>query len=78
MANGAQDLGGNIQSNATGPSSATADGITVAAQPIPDVIAADKYLAGKQANGAPPFGIRFAKIVSPGAQQGCSRPWSGC
>ena len=50
-----------------GPKSATTDGMTVESQPIPDLIAADKYLASKCAASSPTRGLRFNKLVPPGA-----------
>lgn len=62
------DLSGTIQSGAANPVQAAQDGLSAQQQPLPDVIAADKYLAAKQANQVAPFGIRIGAIVSPGAQ----------
>ena len=68
------DLSSNIQGNATGPQTATADGVTFTQQPLLDQIAADKYLAAKQANQGPPFGIVIAGVIAPSAQ---GNSWSG-
>ncbi len=62
------DLSGQIQTTAANPSSASQDGLSANAQPLQDLIAADKYLAARQSNQRPPFGVVFGKIVSPGAQ----------
>lgn len=62
------DLSGKIQTTAANPSSASQDGLSANAQPLQDLIATDKYLAARQANKRPPFGVVFAKLVSPGAQ----------
>lgn len=62
------DMTGQIQSTAANPSQASADGVSASAQPLGDLIEADKYLKATEANRAPAFGVVFAKIVSPGAQ----------
>jgi len=67
MAADPNDLTGQIQTTAANPSQAAQDGLSASAQPIPDLIAADKYLKASESNGKPPFGVVFAKIVSPGA-----------
>jgi hypothetical protein len=64
----AEDVENAIRQNAQGPESAEADGVKVKQHPLPDQIAADKYLAGKDAvrrNPARAF-ARF-KIVPPGS-----------
>ncbi|WP_020473374.1 hypothetical protein [Zavarzinella formosa] len=51
------DLSDEIADAAANPASAEADGVKAQAQPIPDLIEADRYLAGKTAlNGANPKG----------------------
>ena len=70
------DLTSQIQTTAANPSTASQDGLSVGAQPLPDLIAADKYLLAKEASGAAPWGLQFAKIISPG--QGNSYPGSNC
>ena len=45
----AEDIDNAIRLNAQGPESAEADGVKVTQHPLPDQIAADKYLAGKDA-----------------------------
>ncbi|NLF31330.1 MAG: hypothetical protein GX591_10645 [Planctomycetes bacterium] len=63
----ADDLDSAIKTNAEGPKQASADGVTVQQHSLPDQIAADKYLASKQAvskNPAKAF-VRV-KIVPPG------------
>jgi len=62
------DLSGNIQTGAINPAAAAADGVSANQHPLPNVIEADRYLAAKQATQAPPFGVVFAKFVSPGTQ----------
>ena len=61
------DLKDTIKQNAEGPKQAAADGVNVQQHPLDDQIAADKYLAGKEAvskNPAKAF-IRV-RIVPPG------------
>jgi hypothetical protein len=64
----ADDLTEAIQQNAQGPASAEADGVKVTQHPLADQIAADKYLAGKDAvRRNPARAFARVKIVSPGA-----------
>jgi len=63
----ADDLKDAIKQNAEGPKQASADGVNVQQHGLADQIAADKYLAGKEAvskNPAKAF-VRV-KIVPPG------------
>jgi len=63
----AEDLKDAIKQNAEGPKQASADGVNVQQHSLDDQIAADKYLAGKEAvskNPAKAF-VRV-KIVPPG------------
>jgi hypothetical protein len=61
----ADDL--DIKTNAEGPKQASADGVTVEQHPLPDQIAADKYLASKRVfSKNPAKGFVRVKIVSPG------------
>lgn len=54
-----------IEQNALGPKKATGDTGSMEQHPIPDQIAADKYVKSKDANtrGLP---IRYVKFVPPG------------
>ena len=52
--------------NAQGPESAEADGVKVKQHSLPDQIAADKYLASKDARRNPARAFARVKIVSPG------------
>ena len=63
------DMTPQIQSTAANPSQAAQDGLSASAQPLNDLIEADRYLKSAAVNGTPPFGVRFAAIVSPGAQR---------
>jgi hypothetical protein len=49
----AEELDNTIRENATGPESASADGVQVKQQDLRDQIEADKYLAGKDARRNP-------------------------
>jgi hypothetical protein len=74
----AEDLAETIAQNAQGPESAEADGVKVKQHPLPDQtrlrpgyagqVAADKYLAGKEAaRRNPARAFTSVKIVSPGS-----------
>ena len=64
----AEDLSDNIRENAQGPTEASVDGQTVRQQPLKDQIAADRYLAGKEAAKKPGLGgLKFCKLVPPGS-----------
>lgn len=57
-----------IEQNALGPASVTnADGQSVSAKDIDQLIEADKYLKAQTAAVQPHFGLRFSKLVPPGA-----------
>lgn len=55
-----------IRENATGPAEASVDGQTVRQQPLRDQIAADRYLASKQA-AKKGLGVKMTKVSPPGA-----------
>ena len=62
------ELEDSIQTNAEGPKSASADGVSVQQHSLADQIAADKYLAAKTAAHADPRkAFTRVKIVPPGA-----------
>ncbi len=50
-----------------GPRSASSDGQSVESHPLPDLIAAEKYLASKRAACNPARGLRFTRLVPPGS-----------
>lgn len=56
-----------IEQNARGPASVTVAGQTVVQKDIEQQIKADEYLAAKKAAAKPHFGLRFTKIIPPGA-----------
>ena len=62
----ADDLNDSIRQNAQGPAQASGDAGLVQQHSLADQIAADKYLAGKDAVKKPTRGLRFNKFVPPG------------
>lgn len=56
-----------IRENATGPAKAAGDAGSMEQHKLPDQIAADKYLASKEAAQSKSRGLRFNKLVPPGA-----------
>ncbi len=63
----ADDLSDQIRDAAAGPQQVTVDGQTVQQRPLDELIEADRYLASKTAATKTHQGLRFAKIVPPGA-----------
>lgn len=61
------DLEQSIRENASGPKRAKGDQGEVEQQPLPDQIAADRYLASKAAAKAGPKALRFTRTVPPGS-----------
>ena len=62
----ADDLKDAIKKNAEGPKQASADGVTAQQHSLADQIAADKYLAVKEARANPAKAFTRVKIVPPG------------
>jgi hypothetical protein len=61
------DLTQNISDAGSSPQQATADGVSVSARSIEDMIKADVYAgAGKNAAANPLRGIRITKMITPG------------
>ncbi len=56
-----------IRENAQGPAKAAGDSGSMEQHKLPDQIAADKYLASKEAAKSKSRGLRFNKLVPPGA-----------
>ena len=56
-----------IRENAAGPAKAAGDAGSVEQHKLTEQIAADKHLASKQAVGKTSRGLRFNKLVPPGA-----------
>ena len=61
------DLDDTIEQNAKGPAKASGDAGAVEQHSLPDQIEADRYLASKEAAKKPQRGLRFNKLVPPGA-----------
>jgi hypothetical protein len=62
------DLEQAIRDNAAQPAKASVDGQTVEQHSLKEQIEADRYLASKDAARKPGLGVKFAKIVPPGAE----------
>lgn len=63
----ADDLDQTIRDNANGPAKVEGDAGSVQQHPLPDQIEADQYLAAKEAAKRKDRGLRFNKLVPPGA-----------
>lgn len=63
----AQDLSDVIVENAQGPQFAQNEMGSMRAQPLPDVVEADRYLAGKTAIKSRSRGILLTPLRPPGA-----------
>lgn len=63
----ADELDDTILENAKGPAKAAGDAGSVEQHPLPDQIEADRYLASKDAAASKKRGLRFNKLVPPGA-----------
>lgn len=61
------DLSETIEAVAADPLKAASDGQSAEQHPLPDLIEADRYLAAKAAAAAKGSGLRFTKLVPPGA-----------
>ena len=62
-----EELDSTIRENAAGPRKAQGDSGSMEQHGLADQIAADRYLASKQAAKAKGLGIRVTKMVPPGA-----------
>ena len=62
-----EGLDATIRENAAGPRKAQGDSGSMEQHGLADQIAADRYLASKQAAKAKGLGIRIGKMVPPGA-----------
>jgi len=60
-------LDDTIRENAEGPAKAAGDAGSMEQHKLTDQIAADKYLASKEAAKSKRRGLRFNKLVPPGA-----------
>ena len=63
----AENLDTTIRENAAGPRRASGDAGSVEQHSLADQIAADRYLAAKQAARTKRRGVRFSKLVPPGS-----------
>lgn len=61
------DLENTIEQNAKGPAKVSGDAGSVEQHPLPDQIAADRYLSAKNAVKSKYRGLRLNKLVPPGA-----------
>ncbi|MCA9221527.1 MAG: hypothetical protein KDA71_14450 [Planctomycetales bacterium] len=64
----ADEVENAIRENAQGPAKAAGDAGSVEQHKLPDQIAADKYLASKEAARSKSRGLTFNKLVPPGAE----------
>jgi hypothetical protein len=64
----ADDLQSAIRDNAQGPAKAAGDSGSMEQHKLPDQIAADKYLASKQAAKSKRRGLVLNKFVPPGTE----------
>ena len=64
----AENLDEQIRDNAAGPKRAKGDSVEVEQHSLPDQIAADKYLASKQASRKKGLGIALKKLSPPGSE----------
>lgn len=60
------DLSDQITDAAQNPKKAQGDMGSAESHPLPDLIAADRYLAGRSAATGPRRGIRFTRLVPGG------------
>ena len=67
----ADDLDQKIRDNADGPAKAAGDSGSMEQHKLSEQIAADRYLASKQAAKSKRLGLRITKIVPPGAEWPC-------
>jgi hypothetical protein len=63
-----EELDDTIRQNAQGPAKAAGDAGSVEQHKLPDQIAADRYLASKEAAKSKRRGLVFNKLVPPGAE----------
>lgn len=61
------DLSEQIETTAASPKKASTGDQSVESQSLTELIEADRHLAAKTASNSPSFGLRFAKMVPPGA-----------
>jgi hypothetical protein len=64
----ADDLDDTILENAQGPAKATGDSGSMEQHPLPEQVAADRYIQAKKATRGKGLGIALKKLVPPGAE----------
>ena len=64
----AQELDQAIIDNAQGPAKASGDATSMEQHPLPDQIAADRYLESKKAARKKGLGIKLTKLAPPGTE----------
>ena len=68
MAQTPDTLDDTIRENAAGPKRAKGDSAEMEQHPLPDQIAADRYLASRSATRRKGLGVVMKKLVPPGAE----------
>ena len=63
----ANEIDSQIEENAKGPKRAKGDSVEMEQHGLSDQIAADRYLASKNAMRSKGLGIRLSKLVPPGS-----------
>jgi hypothetical protein len=64
----ADDLEQSIRESAQQPAKTSVDSVNVEQHSLADQIEADRYLASKQATRSKRLGLRFTKVIPPGAE----------
>jgi hypothetical protein len=64
----ADDLEQSIRENAQQPAKTSVDSVNVEQHSLADQIEADRYRASKQATRSKRLGLRFTKVIPPGAE----------
>ena len=64
----AEDIENQLRENAAGPKRAKGDSGEMEQHPLPDQIAADRYLASKQVAKKKGIGIKLVKLSPSGAE----------
>ena len=64
----ADDLEQSLRDNAASPRKAKGDAVEMEQHPLPDQIAADKYLASKNAAKRKGLGVSLKKLSPPGTE----------
>ncbi|MCC7409092.1 MAG: hypothetical protein IT442_13575 [Phycisphaeraceae bacterium] len=63
----AEDTNDTLRENASKPAEASVDGQTVKQHPLPDQIAADRYIESKKAARTKGLGVPLKRLSPPGA-----------